>query len=130
MKLGDLKGERAVEVIADIIAPLSNISDDTELTSAFKEKRKEWGSDREAAAKDIAVLVPKLLKTHKADILAILCAVNDRKPEDLGVLDVLTQTFELIGDQDFMSLFIYAVNSAEPNQPTQSSAEQDRLEQE
>lgn len=130
MKLSDLKGERAVEVIADIIAPLSSIASDQEQLQLFRIKRQEGESDKDVAVRDISVKIPKLLKTHKADVLAILCAINGTEPEELSVMEIIKQAMELIGDPDFLSLFISAVNSTDQKPPTESSVEQDRTMQE
>ena len=102
MKLAELKGERAIEVIADLIAPIANIANDQENLQLFHIKKKEGETDREAGMRDLTEKVPLLLRSHKKDILAILCAVNGSDPEDLSLLDIFQGTADLINDQDFM----------------------------
>lgn len=121
MKLSELKGERAVEVIADIIAPIVNIVQDQKNLQLFRGVKKEGETDYEMAVRDFKVKIPKLLKSHKKDVLDILCAINDSKPNDLSVVDIIKGAIELTNDQDFISLFLSAVNTAEKTPPTVSS---------
>lgn len=122
MKLAEIKGERAVTVIADLIAPITNIAVDQETHKIFHNEKKEGQTARDAAIQGFKQKIPELLKTHKKDILDILCAVNDMKPEDLSLVDIFQGVIDLVNDKDFMSLFLSAVNQGEPTQPTESSA--------
>lgn len=121
MKLSELKGERAVEVIADVIAPITNIALDDKL-QLFSAEKQEGETKREAAVRDFKVKIPNLLKTHKADILAILCVINDVKADDLSVVDIIGGIMELLQDQDFVSLFLSVVSPVGQTQPGESSA--------
>lgn len=122
MKLAEIKGERAVTVIADLIAPITNIAVDQEMHKIFRNEKKEGQTARDAAIQGFKQKIPELLKTHKKDILDILCAVNDMDPEDLSLVDIFQGVIDLVNDKDFMSLFLSAVNQGEPTQPTESSA--------
>lgn len=122
MKLSELKGERAVEVIADLIAPITNIAADQENLKLFRTDRLEGETDREMAVRDFKEKIPNLLRTHKADVLAILCAVNGSQPDDLSMLDIIRGTIELVNDPDFLNLFLSALSRGETAQPTESSA--------
>lgn len=130
MKLGELKGERAVEVIADLIAPIANIASDQENLKLFKAEKKEGETSRDAAVRDLTEKVPALLRTHKADVLAILCAVNDMSPNDLSAMDIIKGVIELVNDQDFMSLFLSAAKQVDKTPPTESSADAEHSEPE
>ena len=122
MKLAELKGERAVEVIADLIAPIVNIAQDQKNLKLFQNERREGESDSDLGAREIKEKIPVLLKTHKEDVLAILCAVNNKNPNDLSMVDIIKGAIELANDQDFLSLFLSAVNEADKTSPTESSA--------
>lgn len=121
MKLGELKGERAIEVIADLIAPIANIAEDQKNLRLFMPEKKEGESDRDASMRDFKEKIPALLRSHKADVLAILAAVNDIDPKNLSLLDIIKGLVELVDDQDFLSLFLSAVNTGAPTPPTKSS---------
>lgn len=122
MKLSELKGERAIEAIADLIAPIANIASDQKNLKLFSTEKREGESDRDMAVRDLSEKVPNLLRTHKADVLAILCAVNNVKPNDLSMVDIIRGALDLINDQDFMSLFLSAVSPTDGNVPIESSA--------
>jgi len=123
MKLSELKGERAVEVIADLIAPIANIAEDQKNLQLFRAEKREGETAREAGIRDFKEKIPNLLKTHKQDVLAILCAVNGANPEDLSLIDIFKGAIELVNDQDFMSLFLSSVSTADRKQLTESSVD-------
>lgn len=125
MKLGELKGERAIEVIADLIAPIANIADDQKNLKLFVPEKKDGETDRETAVREFKEKIPLLLKTHKADVLAILSALNEVDPKELSLLDILKGLIELADDQDFMGLFLSAVGTGEKKSPTKSSQSAD-----
>ena len=122
MKLGELKGEQAIEVIADLIAPITNIAEDQQNLLHFPATRQGNETHREMAVRDFKTKIPKLLKTHKKDVLDILCAVNGSDPNDLSMLDIIKGIIELMNDKDFLNLFLSAVSQEEQTQPTASSA--------
>lgn len=121
MRLSELKGERAVEVIADLIEPITNIALDQKNLKLLRPEKKEGETDREAAVRDFKVKIPNLLKTHKADVVSILCTLNEVKPEDLSLAEIMKGIIDLTQDKDFMNLFLSAVNSGDTAQPTESS---------
>ena len=121
MKLGEIKAERAVEVIADLIAPIANIASDfPDFKQVFTSEKKEGEEDRDTAVRIFKEKIPDLLKSHKSDVLEILCTINDKKPEDLSVVDIIKGVVELTNDPDFMSLFLSAVGTGDKTQPTES----------
>ena len=121
MRLSELKGERAVEIIADLIEPITNIALDQKNLKLLRPKKKEGETDREAAVRDFKIKIPNLLKTHKADVVSILCTLNEVKPEDLSLAEIMKGIIDLTQDRDFMNLFLSAVNSGDTAQPTESS---------
>jgi len=130
MKLSELKGEHAIEVIADLIAPITNIVSNPENKSWRLVERREGETDREMAARELRVKVPKLLRSNKKDVLDILCTINGKSPEEMSLFDITKGTIELFDDEDFISLFMYAVNTVGGIQPTESSVTADHSEPE
>ena len=122
MKLSELKGERAVEVIADLIAPITNIAIDQQNLQLFRAEKREGETDRDMALRDFKEKIPKLLKTHKQDVLEIICAINEKNPEDMSIVDIIHDLLQLANDRDFLNLFLSAVKEGEMPQPTESSA--------
>lgn len=111
MKLREIKGERAIEVIADLIAPIANIATDQKNLQLFHAEKKEGESSKDTALRDFKEKIPLLLRTHKEDVLAILCAINGSNPEELNMLDIMKGIVELGNDQDFQNLFLSAVKT-------------------
>lgn len=130
MKLGELKGEQAIEVIADLIEPVANIARDQQNLQLFRAEKKTGESDRDMAVRDLTQKIPVLLKTHKKDVLSILHAVNGTDPDEMSVIDIIKGALELVSDQDFLSLFMSAVSHGERKQPTESSADAELSEPE
>ena len=110
MKLSDVKGERVLDVIADIIDPIANIAMDKEASRLFKRETLPEGKDRREMAIDrIRTSVPALVKGHKADVIRILSAIEGTTPEEyaesLDLLKLLRDFTELITDEAFVGLF-------------------------
>jgi len=130
MKLSELKGERAVEVIADLIEPIANIASDQKNLQLFKNKQKEGESLQELGIREVKEKLPKLLKTHKQDVLAIICTINDVEPEDLNMFDIIDYTVELANDKELRNLFLSVNGKKEAKQPTESSVNAEHTEPE
>lgn len=122
MKLSDVKGERVMDVIADIIEPIVNIGEDKTASELFKRKRVPKGmSARQFMMRRIKESVPVLLRAHKGDVLAILAAIGGTSVEEyskeLTLVSLLKDCTELLTDDVFTALFI----SAETEKPSGSA---------
>lgn len=107
MKLSDIKGDRVLDVIADIIDPIANIVQDKDVAAMFERKAVPEGMDaRDFFAKRMRKGMPVLLKGHKADIIAIMAAIEGVTPEQYAAsLDfpkLLTDAMELVTDDAFL----------------------------
>jgi len=94
MKLSDFRGEDAIEVLADLIEPVSEIISDKEVLALLK------GNNRLKA-------VSVALKKHKRAVLTIL-AITDG--EDVAtyrptVAALPKKVLEVLNDPDIVSLF-------------------------
>ena len=102
MKLSEIKGDRALEVIADIMAPISNIVSDKEAKKAFQNAEKE----------PIAKVLPQLIKTHKQDIYTLLATIDGVSVEEYkkaaNMMKLLKDFSDIITDESVQSLFISA----------------------
>lgn len=113
MKLSDIKGERAIEVVADLIEPVANIAADKGIAALFaKEKLAEGADPREAAIKRLKSAVPQLLKSHKSDIISILAAIDgverEQYAKELSLPKLLNGVMDLLNDEEFKTLFLSA----------------------
>lgn len=111
MKLSDIKGDRVLDVIADIIDPIANVAQDKDVAAMFEREAVPDGMGaRDFFAQRMRKGLPVLLKGHKADIIAIMAAIEGVTPEQyVASLDfpkLFTDVMELVTDDallDFLS---------------------------
>lgn len=108
MKLSDIKGDRVLDVIADIIDPIANMVQDKDIAAMFKREAVPDGMEaRDFFAKRMRKGLPVLLKSHKADIIAIMAAIEGVTPEQYAAsLDfpkLFTDVMELVTDDAFLN---------------------------
>lgn len=113
MRLSDIKGDRTLEVIAEIIDPIANIAEDEAASAMFKrEKLPEGMTAKKFLLKRARKSLPVLLKGHKADIISILSAIEGVSAEEyagtLNLVKLAKDFTELLTDEAFMTLFISA----------------------
>lgn len=107
MKLSDIKGDRVLDVIADVIDPIANMVQDKDVAAMFKREAVPDGMEaRDFFAKRMRKGLPVLLKSHKADIIAIMAAIEGVTPEQYAAsLDfpkLFTDVMELVTDDAFL----------------------------
>lgn len=108
MKLSDIKGDRVLDVIADIINPIANMVQDKDVAAMFKREAVPDGMEaRDFFAKRMCKGLPVLLKSHKADMIAIMAAIEGVTPEQYATsLDfpkLFTDVMELVTDDAFLN---------------------------
>ena len=113
MRLSDIKGDRTLEVIAEIIAPIANIAEDEEASAMFKrEKLPDGMTAKKFLMKRVRKSLPVLLKGHKEDIILILSAIDGSDPMEysrtLNLVKLVKDCTDLLTDEVFMQLFISA----------------------
>lgn len=94
MKLSEIKGERALDVIADLIEPVSVMVQDEEFKLIIR-------------SGDKIKVVKYLLKEHKREILQMLALINGEDPEtyEPTLIQLPMMVMELFDDPDVMNLF-------------------------
>lgn len=107
MKLSDIKGDRVFDVIADIVEPVYNIATDEVSSAIFRRTDRPEGVDPKAfLVERIKNSLPKLLKTHKADLVAIMAAIEGRDPEEyresLTMSGLLNGLYDIFTDEDLL----------------------------
>lgn len=111
MKLSDIRGDRVLDVIADIIDPIANMVRDKDAAAMFERKAVPEGMEAgEFFAERMCRGLPAFLKNHKADIIAVMAAIEgvapERYEESLDLPKLLTDVMELVTDDtllDFLS---------------------------
>lgn len=95
MKLSEIKGEKALDVLADIIEPITAICLDEEIQSMVKSK-----------VPTIKMAKP-IIKNHKKEIVEVLAILDGENPEtyEVNVLTLPIKLMELLNDPAFKKLF-------------------------
>ena len=103
MKLSEIKGDRVLDVVADIVEPLSRIVADDDLRSAFLKA----AQDEDQAVQAMLATIPMLIKRHKDDAVAILAAINGVEPAEyaanMTLGSLMADVHDLITDDGFTS---------------------------
>lgn len=82
-KLSEIKGEEALDVLADMLVPITAIANDEEVRKGFDT--------------NIATCASIALKKHKGDVIDMLTALDGRSKEEmLNDIDLLTLPSVLI----------------------------------
>lgn len=113
MKLSEIKGERTLEVIAELIDPIANIAANPAAKALFERKTLPEGMEkREFAVQRLRKGVPSLLKDNKADVIAILAAIEGVTQEEyaasLNLAKLISDAADLISDEAFAAFFTSA----------------------
>ena len=128
MRLSELSTDAAASVLLSITPALSNILKDPDLRGKIGKK---------ADLKDMSVMgiylagvdkineiIPFLLDTHKADVYAILAALNNTttaKIADQNILVTMTQIMETVKDKDLIDFFKSWAGTEQTEQSAQSA---------
>lgn len=128
MRLSDIKGERTLDVIADIIEPIANIASDEEAADLFVRKPLPKGmKPKEFLLKRVKKSVPKLIKSHKSDLITILASFEGITPKEytdkLNMITFTKDVIELLTDETFGALFISSAQTPEQSGTAPESTE-------
>lgn len=95
MKLSEIKGERALDVLADLIDPVSEIFGDKEIMTALQSGK--------APAKAIKLA----LKNHKRAVLDMMAAIDGEDPETYqpSLFVLPKRLLDLLNDPEVQRLF-------------------------
>ena len=98
MKLSDYKGEEALDVLADIIEPLSIILSDKEIQELTKQEN----------VPPIKFIKPAI-KNHKREIIEVLARLENQPVEEyektVTLLTLPKQVLDLVNDPEVQNLF-------------------------
>lgn len=94
MKLSELKGEKALDVLAEIIEPAVAIMQDKDVVTNAR-KGNTLG------------VVKVMCKSHKREVITILAALEEQNPDtyEVGLLTLPAKLLELLNDPEIQRLF-------------------------
>lgn len=118
MKLSEVKGERTLDVIADIIGPLVEISENKDVMDLFQRKSVPDGMTKEAFfAKRAAKAVPALIRDNKRQLIEIMAAIEGVTPEEykasLSMSKLLSDVYELVTDRELLPFLALSAQQTE-----------------
>lgn len=110
MRLSDVKGDRTIDVIADVIDPIASIAGDEDAKELFSKKPLPEGlTPKQFLLKRVKAHLPGILKTHKEDFIAILAAIEGVSPDEyadgLNLVKLIRDCTALLTDEVFISFF-------------------------
>lgn len=125
MKLSEIKGERAVEVIADLIEPIANIASDKECADLFSVKPVKDEDKKVTARKHLVKKVPALLKSHKQDVIKIIATLDGKTIDEMNLFSITAALIGIVQDEALIELFTSAARSVEETPPIDTCTKQD-----
>lgn len=115
MKLSELTTDRAADVLCEITPFLANLAGDTALHDTLRDKLKLKDGQKPSTAElytfgaqKLAVIVPIVLKDHRADLFGMLAALNGISADKIaeqGVMDTMKQLREVMQDKQLRDFF-------------------------
>lgn len=130
MKLSELTAEQGLEAIANSLEHIGNIADDDDALSLCQELVPREGEKYIKVFARGAKTAPKLLKTHKDDVIGILAAFELQSVEEYKkkhkLMDVIKGMVDLINESEVRQLFFSASTGAteEPSGDAQENTEE------
>lgn len=93
MKLSDIKGEKALDMLADLIEPLGEIAGDSIFIELLSKEPKK--------------AVKRALKEHKKAIITMLAIINEKdvKTYEPSLLELPVLALDLFNDPELIRLF-------------------------
>lgn len=95
MKLSDIKGEAAIDALADLMEPAASIFADENIQRSIR------------SGEPKLLLAKKLLKLHKKEVIKILAILDGEDPAtyEPTLLSLPVKLLEILNDPDLADLF-------------------------
>ena len=95
MKLSEIRGENALDLLVDLIDPITAICADEEIVNTYKSKAPK------------IVLVKKLVANHKKEVLTVLALLNGEDPATFNpsIVALPKMLLDLLHDEELANLF-------------------------
>lgn len=97
MKLSEIKGEKAIEVFADLLEPVGKILSDEEIRKDIQNKETK------------SLIIKKMLKKYSKEVIEMLAILDDVPVEkyEVNFLTLPMKLMELFNDEMITQLFTY-----------------------
>ena len=119
MKLSEIKGERALDLLVDLIDPITLILADEEIVKIYKSNLPN------------ILLVKRLIANHKKEVLTILALLNEEDPKtyEPSLIALPKMLLDLLNDKELMDLF-YSQDQMKRNESSGSAMESIKAQEE
>lgn len=129
MKLTDIKGERAMDVAAELITPIINIASDESAADLFRRRKlPDNMSLKEFALTRLRAGLPILLKTHKDDVVTILSLIKGETREEIiekmTVISLVNDISDMMTDDLLRVFFSFAQMKETSSESVQKNTEE------
>lgn len=102
MRLSDIKGEAAIDAVADLLEPISDIAKDKDIIDLFR------NGDRLKA-------IQKALKGHRRAVVEVLAILNQKDPaeyiKEITIATIPAQALDILNDPELALLFTDAAET-------------------
>ena len=119
MKLSELTAEQGLEAIANSLEHIGNIADDDDALSLCQKLVPQEGEKYIKVFARGAKTAPRLLKTHKDDVIGILAAFELQSVEEYKkkhkLMDVIKGMVDLINEPEVRQLFFQRQQAQQKN---------------
>ena len=106
MRLSDIKGEAAIDAVADLIEPVSEIAVDKKVVELFRNGQR-------------LKAISGALKGHRRAVIEILAILDQKSPEEYMTTVTLAslpmQALDILNDPELAMLFTDAVETEKPS---------------
>lgn len=106
MKLSEIRGENAMDVLADILEPAGVIMSDKEVADGIRNIVKKTG---ERSNKNRMKTVSMILRKYKREVIQILAATEQKSVDEyikeVNVISLPLKLLEVFNDEELMSFF-------------------------
>lgn len=108
MRLSDIRGDRVLDVVADIAGPACAIAADPTARRLFaRGDRPEGVTPEEHALRKVGEALPVLLREHKDEVIAILASIEGVDPQEyregLTMSTLFQGLYEMMTDEDLLA---------------------------
>ena len=129
MRLADIKGERAVDVIVELIDPISRISKDENAADLFRRRKLPDGVPLQQFAEErLTKGIPALLKGHRQDVIKILSIIKGEPEEsiveNMSPASLISDVADLLTDDYFRLFFGFAQTKTEASESAPKNTEE------
>jgi hypothetical protein len=105
MKLSEVKGEKALDMLADLIEPIMEIIEDKEVSKILKSRHNKDKADSTKII--LGRAVSAAIKNHKKAVITILATLDDIPVDqyECNLLSLPKKMMDIINDPAIFDLF-------------------------